>query len=86
MGSGGAAATEESKGEESAHQAAMKLVGFKNFVRHNPRSDKFGVHRFHHVEFWVGDATNAYKRCVFCVVVVVCGARTRHAAAFAFLG
>ena len=26
------------------------------FVRSNPRSDRFEVHRFHHVEFWCGDA------------------------------
>lgn len=33
-------------------------------IRVNPRSDKFGVHRFHHVEFWTPDATGAAKRCV----------------------
>jgi 4-hydroxyphenylpyruvate dioxygenase len=31
-------------------------------VRHNPRSDKFGVQRFHHVEFWTADATASAKR------------------------
>lgn len=39
-----------------------KLVGCENFVRHNPHSDKFGVHRFHHVEFYTADATMTYKR------------------------
>lgn len=39
-----------------------QLVGAKNFVRQNPKSDHFPVHRFHHVEFWCPDATNAYKR------------------------
>ncbi|KAI8475492.1 MAG: 4-hydroxyphenylpyruvate dioxygenase [Monoraphidium minutum] len=47
---------------EGAVRAPLQLVGFDNFKRHNPRSDRFTVHRFHHVEFWCGDATNTYKR------------------------
>ena len=39
-----------------------KLVGHKNFKRNNPMSDKFAVHRFHHVEFWCGDATTTSSR------------------------
>jgi len=39
-----------------------ELVGTKKFVRHNPMSDHFPVHRFHHIEFWCPDATSAYKR------------------------
>ncbi|EPS60251.1 hydroxyphenylpyruvate dioxygenase, partial [Genlisea aurea] len=31
-------------------------------VRNNPRTDRFSVVRFHHVEFWCGDATNAASR------------------------
>lgn len=31
-------------------------------VRHNPRSDKFEVQQFHHVEFWTADATASAKR------------------------
>jgi 4-hydroxyphenylpyruvate dioxygenase len=46
----------------SAPHAPLKLVGFDNFKRHNPRSDRFGVQRFHHIEFWCADATNTYKR------------------------
>ena len=66
MGSGGAATEGEGKAEPATTtMPPQQLVGFKNFVRHNPRSGKFAVHRFHHVEFWVGDATNAYKRCVW---------------------
>ncbi|KAL2493705.1 phytoene desaturation 1 [Forsythia ovata] len=42
--------------------AGFKLVGYNNFVRANPRSDLFSVKRFHHVEFWCGDATNTAKR------------------------
>nr|AUH15205.1 4-hydroxyphenyl pyruvate dioxygenase [Gerbera jamesonii] len=42
--------------------SAFKLVGFKNFVRANPMSDKFSVKRFHHVEFWCSDATNTASR------------------------
>lgn len=49
-------------GASSAPSGKVKLVGFDNFVRHNPRTDKFAVHRFHHVEFWTADATNTYKR------------------------
>ncbi|KAI8548202.1 hypothetical protein RHMOL_Rhmol07G0254700 [Rhododendron molle] len=40
----------------------FKLVGFNNFVRFNPRSDRFTVLRFHHIEFWCTDATNAARR------------------------
>lgn len=56
------------KRSESPKKAAtspskrVKLVGFKNFVRHNPMSDKFDVQKFHHVEFYCGDATNTSKR------------------------
>ncbi|MCO5608208.1 hypothetical protein L7F22_062414 [Adiantum nelumboides] len=38
------------------------LVGCKNFVRKNPFSDRFKVHRFHHIEFWCGDAGNTWRR------------------------
>ncbi|KAF3776358.1 4-hydroxyphenylpyruvate dioxygenase [Nymphaea thermarum] len=40
----------------------FKLVGFKNFVRTNPRSDRFAVKRFHHVEFWCGDTSTTAAR------------------------
>lgn len=40
----------------------FKLVGFSKFVRVNPRSDRFNVKRFHHIEFWCGDATNVSRR------------------------
>ncbi|CAI9782303.1 unnamed protein product [Fraxinus pennsylvanica] len=46
----------------SSATAGFKLVGYNNFVRTNPRSDFFSVKRFHHVEFWCGDATNTSKR------------------------
>lgn len=39
-----------------------RLVGFKNFVRNNPKSDKFNVLGFHHIEFWCGDATTVSQR------------------------
>ena len=39
-----------------------KLVGHKHFKRHNPMTDRFPLHRFHHVEFWCGDATNTSSR------------------------
>ncbi|KAI5339780.1 hypothetical protein L3X38_019052 [Prunus dulcis] len=47
-------------GQENDSQ--LNLVGFSNFVRSNPRSDRFKVHRFHHVEFWCTDATNSALR------------------------
>lgn len=40
----------------------FKLVGYKNFVPHNPKSDRFGVKKFHHIEFWCMDATNTARR------------------------
>lgn len=43
-------------------QSDFKLVGFKNFARTNPKSDHFPVHRFHHVEFYCGDAINTSNR------------------------
>mmetsp|Transcript_31302 Transcript_31302/g.88736 ORF Transcript_31302/g.88736 Transcript_31302/m.88736 type:complete len:443 (-) Transcript_31302:403-1731(-) len=39
-----------------------KLVGCKNFERSNPKSDKFDIQRFHHVELWCADATNTSRR------------------------
>ncbi|OQR87858.1 4-hydroxyphenylpyruvate dioxygenase [Achlya hypogyna] len=43
-------------------QPKMQLVGCQNFVRHNPKSDRFAMHKFHHVEFYCQDATNVSKR------------------------
>ncbi|XP_057519890.1 4-hydroxyphenylpyruvate dioxygenase-like [Amaranthus tricolor] len=37
---------------------SFKIQSFYNFVRSNPKTDKFKVKRFHHIEFWCGDATN----------------------------
>lgn len=39
-----------------------KSDDFSTFVRENPKSDKFATNKFHHVEFYCGDATSAYKR------------------------
>nr|ADO62712.1 p-hydroxyphenylpyruvate dioxygenase [Mangifera indica] len=41
---------------------SFELVGFSNFVRHNPKSDRFKVKKFHHIEFWCTDATNVARR------------------------
>lgn len=65
MGKGQAsepAVAERVAGEQGGATKRRKLVGCKNFVRCNPRSDKFEVRRFHHVEVWCGDATNAARR------------------------
>ena len=56
LGANGAATTAPAVARKVA------LVGFDNFKRHNPRSDRFTVHRFHHIEFWCADATNTYRR------------------------
>lgn len=40
----------------------LTLVGYDNFVRTNPKSDRFQVKRFHHIEFWCTDATNCSRR------------------------
>ncbi|KAF5732507.1 putative 4-hydroxyphenylpyruvate dioxygenase [Tripterygium wilfordii] len=49
-------------GNAVSQESGFKLVGFSNFVRTNPRSDRFKVKRFHHVEFWCSDATNTARR------------------------
>lgn len=41
---------------------ATRLVGYDNFKRSNPKSDRFHVEKFHHVEFYCGDATNVSRR------------------------
>jgi len=45
-----------------AAREKTKLVGYDNFVRSNPMSDRFTIHRFHHVEFYCSDATNTASR------------------------
>ncbi|URE22499.1 4-hydroxyphenylpyruvate dioxygenase [Musa troglodytarum] len=50
---------------KEATEENFKLVGFTRFVRTNPRSDRFPVLRFHHVEFWAADATNSAGRFSF---------------------
>ncbi|EWM22209.1 4-hydroxyphenylpyruvate dioxygenase [Nannochloropsis gaditana] len=45
-----------------ASQRVSELVGHKRFVRHNPLSDRFEMKRFHHLEFYCGDATNTSRR------------------------
>ncbi|KAK9093587.1 hypothetical protein Syun_028498 [Stephania yunnanensis] len=47
---------------EEEEERRFKLVGHSQFVRSNPRSDRFGVRGFHHVEFWCTDATNVSRR------------------------
>ncbi|KAK1388739.1 4-hydroxyphenylpyruvate dioxygenase [Heracleum sosnowskyi] len=60
--------TEQSESEthtsnsSNTSPATFKLVGFNNFVRTNSNSDHFIVKRFHHIEFWCGDATNTCRR------------------------
>ncbi|KFK42972.1 hypothetical protein AALP_AA1G063200 [Arabis alpina] len=56
------AAVSETHQHDGSTSPEFKLVGFSNFVRKNPKSDKFKVKRFHHIEFWCGDATNVARR------------------------
>ncbi|OAY71479.1 4-hydroxyphenylpyruvate dioxygenase [Ananas comosus] len=51
--------------EGETEGSGFKLRGFRGFVRANPRSDRFPVHGFHHVEFWTGDASTAAGRFAF---------------------
>jgi len=37
-------------------------VGYHNFVRNNPKSDRFEIERFHHLEYYCLDATNCSRR------------------------
>ncbi|XP_009118533.2 4-hydroxyphenylpyruvate dioxygenase [Brassica rapa] len=64
MGHENAAVSESHQHDDAASAASpgFKLVGFSKFVRKNPKSDKFKVKRFHHIEFWCGDATNVARR------------------------
>jgi 4-hydroxyphenylpyruvate dioxygenase len=70
MGKGQAseAAVAERSADGERELKQRKLVGYQNFVRNNPMSDKFEVHRFHHIEVWCGDATNAARRCALSTV------------------
>ncbi|PKA52251.1 4-hydroxyphenylpyruvate dioxygenase [Apostasia shenzhenica] len=43
----------------------FKLVGYSKFLRANPRTDRFPVLGFHHIEFWCGDAINTAGRFSF---------------------
>ncbi|GAB2275177.1 4-hydroxyphenylpyruvate dioxygenase [Dionaea muscipula] len=51
-----------SETENGNSSSSFKLVGYSNFVRYNPKSDRFKVKRFHHIEFWAADATNCSRR------------------------
>ncbi|KAL0545955.1 hypothetical protein IC582_015859 [Cucumis melo] len=50
------------EGGATAAGSGFKLTGFNNFTRTNPKSDRFKVKRFHHIEFWCTDATNVARR------------------------
>jgi 4-hydroxyphenylpyruvate dioxygenase len=48
--------------KSSETKLRRELVGYKNFKPSNPRSDKFGIHRFHSIEFWCQDAKTSASR------------------------
>ncbi|KAJ1417957.1 Vicinal oxygen chelate [Sesbania bispinosa] len=60
-------------GKETESQTGFKLVGFTNFIRTNPKTDRFKVKRFHHVEFWCTDATNAARRFSYGLGIPIVG-------------
>jgi 4-hydroxyphenylpyruvate dioxygenase len=43
-------------------KSERKMVGYDNFVRHNPMSDRFEIIKFDHIEFWCSDAVNTARR------------------------
>ena len=45
-----------------------KLVGYNNFVRHNPMSDRFNVIAFHHLELLCGDAKTT-ANFLWCAII-----------------
>lgn len=58
----GAPVASAAKATSSLSPLLKGLVGASSFVRHNPKSDRFKVVRFHHIDFWCMDATSTYKR------------------------
>lgn len=40
----------------------LRLPSLPALQRHNPRSDRFPMHKFDHIEFWCGDATTTSGR------------------------
>lgn len=52
----------KSDAEQTSPKKKAKLVGAANFVRNNPMSDRFNVHKFHYLEFYTADATNTASR------------------------
>ncbi|CAG9460350.1 unnamed protein product [Pedinophyceae sp. YPF-701] len=65
MGAGGRGSLDRRGSLDVADtRVRLKLVGAQGFQRHNhnPRSDRFEILGFHHVEFWCSDATNTHKR------------------------
>lgn len=62
MGAAAAATVEEDGQTQAPSAPEFKLVGHAKFVRANPRTDRFPVRAFHHIEFWCSDATNVSFR------------------------
>ncbi|KAK9805108.1 hypothetical protein WJX73_009028 [Symbiochloris irregularis] len=50
------------QGQSGELEALSELAEAQGFRRKNPLSDKFEVLRFHHIEWWCADATNAQTR------------------------
>ena len=61
QGCGGANGSTCGTGQSTALRR-RQLAGAKSFVRSNPMTDLFEVDRFHHIEFWCGDAKTTSSR------------------------
>ena len=48
-----------------------KLVGYNNFVRTNPCTDKFDMIKFHSLEFYCSDAVNFSSRFAFGIHFII---------------
>lgn len=57
-----AVGSEPEASPSGAAAVGERLVGYAAFKRNNPRSDRFGVQRFHHVEFYSGEAAMTWRR------------------------
>ena len=57
--------------EEGSGIGALRLVGCERFVRQNPKTDRFPVQRFHHIEFWYVVHVSFLTLDVICVFLVL---------------
>jgi 4-hydroxyphenylpyruvate dioxygenase len=61
-GNNGATTTAKPAAAAKPAATTTTTAAFPSVKRHNPRTDRFPVRRFHHVEFWTADATTSARR------------------------